>query len=79
MSDMWMVVSDDETCESRRQPRRSPYSHWHVLDHADPPPRSGPLPRALVAVSNVLTGRVPQLPLVDRISRLISVESLPSG
>ena len=31
------------------------YSSGHELDHADPPTRSGQLPRPLVAVSNVLT------------------------
>ena len=35
-----------------------PYCSPHVLDHADQAPRSGPLPRALVPVSNVLTGHV---------------------
>ena len=34
---------------------RAAYPSPHELDHADPAPRSGPLPRALVAVSNVLT------------------------
>ena len=36
-----------------------PYSGRHVLDHAHQAPRSGPLPRALGAVSNVLIGRDP--------------------
>ena len=34
----------------------SAYCRRHVLDHAHQAPRSGPLPRALGAVSNVLTG-----------------------
>ena len=42
----------------RRRFRLQPgaaYASGHELDHADPPTRSGQLPRPLVAVSNVLT------------------------
>ncbi len=41
-----------------RHRRSAAYAGPHEFDHADPSPRSGQLPRALVAVSNVLTGRV---------------------
>ena len=47
----------------------SAYCRGHVLDHAHQAPRSGPLPRALGAVSNVLTG-----PAAD-----LSVSRLPTG
>ena len=45
----------------RRRFRLQPgaaYASGHELDHADPPTRSGQLPRPLVAVSNVLTRAV---------------------
>ena len=52
--DMMSTYRDDRY--ARRVGRT--YSGRHVLDHADQAPRSGSLPRALGAVSNVLIGRV---------------------
>ena len=54
-----MIADTSSTCRDGRffgLDRRT-YSGRHVLDHAHQAPRSGPLPRALGAVSNVLTGR----------------------
>ncbi len=58
MSASWTVHPHDETGRTARGSGAA-YSGRHVLDHADQAPRSGSLPRALGAVSNVLTGRDP--------------------
>ena len=47
------------------EPGRPPYSSGHGHDPADEAARSRPLPRALVPVSNVLTGPRRIVPLVD--------------
>ena len=51
---IWMQGPHRET--RARWSSRDAYCRRHVLDHAHQAPRSGSLPRALGAVSNVLTG-----------------------
>ena len=51
---IWMHGPHRET--RRESVEADAYCRRHVLDHAHQAPRSGPLPRALGAVSNVLTG-----------------------
>ena len=84
MSTSRMHVSTDGTPVSVRP--AAPYAWPHVLDHADQAPRSGPLPRALGAVSNVLTGRPSDLrPLLatsidsDCVARRARRPANPSG